>query len=216
MKVPSIVLVAIVAAASVNAVAGPKPAPEATPEAGYRWCYRRGQPCAKLKRAVETISAAIDEAPLESNLTKREPGYRWCYRRGQPCAKAKRDLNNLSEAAAQADSHNSPAPSDVDIYVSDKGLPPDVDIVVNDDEEKTEKRSADPGAEPGYRWCYRRGQPCAKVKRAAEAFADAMAEPTPEADAEAEPGYRWCYRRGQPCAKAKRGLEILEAAIKEL
>ena len=70
---------------------------------------------------------------------------------------------------------------------------------------------ANAAAEPKYhRWCYRPGQPCWKVKRTAEALAEAEAEP----EAAADPKYhRWCYRPGQPCWKAKRGLEDLSAEL---
>src|SRR5690348_2961434 len=62
--------------------------------------------------------------------------------------------------------------------------------------------------------CWRPGQPCGKVKRAAEAFAEAIAEPSQnnkrEANAEAE---AHCWRPGQPCGKAKRAALALAHAV---
>ncbi len=48
-------------------------------------------------------------------------------------------------------------------------------------------------------WCRYVGQPCGKVKRAADAYAAALAGPDADAEAEA-----WCRYVGQPCGKAKR------------
>ena len=55
--------------------------------------------------------------------------------------------------------------------------------------------------------CGRRGQPCGKVKRAAEAVAEAVAVPEPEAYG--------CGRRGQPCGKVKRAAEAFAEALAE-
>ncbi|KFY06024.1 hypothetical protein V491_08902, partial [Pseudogymnoascus sp. VKM F-3775] len=52
--------------------------------------------------------------------------------------------------------------------------------------------------------CWRPGQPCGKVKRAAEAIASALAKSEPEAI---------CWRPGQPCGKAKRDAEAEAEAI---
>lgn len=64
------------------------------------------------------------------------------------------------------------------------------------------------------RFCHRPGQVCSKVKRAADAAADALAEPEPEAEAEADPWFRrFCHRPGQSCSKAKRAADALADAI---
>jgi hypothetical protein len=69
-------------------------------------------------------------------------------------------------------------------------------------DEKT-KRDAGPEAQ----FCRQPGQPCWKVKRAAEAAAEALAAP------EAEARNPFCNRPGQPCWKAKRAVdELAEAA----
>lgn len=61
------------------------------------------------------------------------------------------------------------------------------------------------------RFCYRRGEACFKVKRAADAIAEAIAEPEPEA-------YRthFCHRRGEACSKHKRALEDLHKVVKSI
>src|SRR5450432_2120315 len=85
------------------------------------------------------------------------------------------------------------------------------------------KRTADAEA-----FCHRVGEPCSKVKRAAEAVADAFAEPKAEpfchrvgepcskvkreAEANAE---AFCHRVGEPCSKAKRAADALVAAVAE-
>lgn len=55
------------------------------------------------------------------------------------------------------------------------------------------------------------GTPFNKMKRAAEAVAEALAEP------EAEARYRthFCYRRGETCSKAKRDALALAEAVAE-
>ena len=74
--------------------------------------------------------------------------------------------------------------------------------------------SAAPNAEAIHHFCYRPGQPCSKMKRAAEAVAEAIAAPHPDAEAEAARN-RWCYRPGQPCSKAKRDALAYAEAVAE-
>lgn len=60
--------------------------------------------------------------------------------------------------------------------------------------------------------CNLPGQPCNKMKRAAEAIAEAIAEPEADARRKYNPHFRFCHRRGEACAKAKRdALELAEA-----
>ena len=69
-------------------------------------------------------------------------------------------------------------------------------------------------AVPFRRFCHLPGQVCSKVKRAADAAADALAMPEPEADADANPWFRrFCHRPGQVCSKAKRAADALADAI---
>ncbi len=64
------------------------------------------------------------------------------------------------------------------------------------------------------RFCHRPGQGCSKVKRAANAIADALAEPEAEAgpNADARAIQRFCHRPGQGCSKAKRASDALAKA----
>ncbi|PYH94413.1 hypothetical protein BO71DRAFT_419330 [Aspergillus ellipticus CBS 707.79] len=63
------------------------------------------------------------------------------------------------------------------------------------------------------RWCVLPGQPCNKMKRAADVSvevkrsADALAEAM--ADASPETLQRWCVLPGQPCNKIKRAAEAV-------
>lgn len=75
--------------------------------------------------------------------------------------------------------------------------------------------SANCQTEAFRRYCHLPGQGCSKVKRAAEAIADALAEPEPEAGPEAEPFRRYCHLPGQGCSKAKRAAEELTKAAEE-
>ena len=72
----------------------------------------------------------------------------------------------------------------------------------------------EPSPEAIQHFCYRPGQSCGKVKRAAEAIAEAFAQP--DAKAEADPRIQhFCHRPGQSCGKAKRAAEELAAAASE-
>ena len=91
---------------------------------------------------------------------------------------------------------------------------------------------------PGRHFCYMPGQPCSKLKRAAEAIAELFAEPTAEVSkrgmtAEGEqfmkdgfqvgqavhdkpiPGHHFCYLPGEPCTAAKRSALALAEAVAE-
>ena len=83
---------------------------------------------------------------------------------------------------------------------------------------------ADPGPKPPawHGYCYRPGESCSKLKRAADAAAEAiadgqscdeltvkrdalaLAEATAEAFAAADPEAHPCHAPGEPCSKAKR------------
>lgn len=74
---------------------------------------------------------------------------------------------------------------------------------------------AQPNAREVHRFCYRPGEPCSKMKRAAEAIAAAIAEPNADPEAEAREVHRFCYRPGEPCSKAKRDALALAEAFAE-
>ena len=63
-------------------------------------------------------------------------------------------------------------------------------------------------------FCHRIGEPCSKVRRAAEALAEAFAEPKAAANADAN-AEAFCHRIGEPCSKAKRAADALAAAVAE-
>lgn len=69
-----------------------------------------------------------------------------------------------------------------------------------------------PDAEAMQRFCHRPGQGCSKLKRAADAAAEALAFAAPVADADADIQH-FCHRPGQGCSKAKRAAEALAYAI---
>ena len=64
--------------------------------------------------------------------------------------------------------------------------------------------------QPGYHFCYRPGEPCTKLKRAADAVAEALAHPGMEARTN-----HFCYRPGEPCTKAKREALAMAEAVAE-
>ena len=259
MKVQFLLFNAALSGLSSVAVASPFAMADAsasnTLEArGRFWCYRRGEPCYKVKRAVEAVNAAFEkrdalpfpDAQPDAANDLEARGRFWCYRRGEPCYKAKRDAVAISEAVDEA--HANMHADDDDVIFSDHALnatelrQAQQASEANDEAKPLEARDAEgkigdppPGSlgeflqkygqalDPGP-WlgsganaCYRKGEPCSKVKRAAEALADAFAEPAaqPENDLEAR-GRFWCYRRGEPCYKAKRSLEVLEGRLNEL
>lgn len=70
-----------------------------------------------------------------------------------------------------------------------------------------------PEAELVTRFCHRPGQGCSKLKRAADAAAEALAMAAPQAEAGDELVARWCHRPGQGCSKAKRAADALADAV---
>lgn len=75
--------------------------------------------------------------------------------------------------------------------------------------------AAAPIAAPAHQvWCYRPGEPCSKLKRAADAAAEALAGPLPGPNADPS-RHVWCYRPGEPCSKAKRDALALAEAVAE-
>lgn len=96
MKVLSIVYTALLAVASVEAVASPSPDAEAI----QRFCHRPGQGCSKLKRAAD---AAADALAFAAPIADADAGIqRFCHRPGQGCSKAKRAAEALADAIADA------------------------------------------------------------------------------------------------------------------
>ncbi|KAL5345581.1 isocitrate dehydrogenase (NAD(+)) idh1 [Pseudogymnoascus australis] len=170
--------------AGVNSAAIAAPEPEA-------YCWRPGQPCGKVKRAAEAFAEAIAEPAADA---KASP---YCWRPGQPCGKAKRTA--LALAHAVADAHPE-AKAFFDMLAIREAFPEPEAVAEAEAGNDKVKREAEAEAEA---YCWRPGQPCGKVKRAAEAIASALAEPAPGP---------YCWRPGQPCGKAKRDAEATAEA----
>jgi hypothetical protein len=185
-------------------------------------CWRVGMPCQKLKRAVDVASEILDE-PVDTTSVEAKR----CFRDGQPCAKARRAEDALRASLKDANINN---------YTDDKS--PEHHFCENDKPcpkgyKNIQARSLaveevegqdDPNADHSY--CHTVGQQCNKVKRAAEALAEALAEP--EADPNPDPLRCWrvgmpcqkvkrdlCFRNGQPCHIAKRAIDYLEIAAND-
>ena len=75
---------------------------------------------------------------------------------------------------------------------------------------------AQPDATDLNHFCHRSGQPCSKLKRAAEAVAEALADPIASPKARPHQSHQsWCSVGGEMCAKAKRDALALAEAVAE-
>ena len=176
---------------------------KANPVAGLQHdlCYRRGWPCSKAKREALALAEAVAEALAFAN-----PKHNFCYEPGEPCSKTKREALAAAEALAEAEADANPDPAASKI-ISLSILPFHTPC--------TNMSSTDADPEEVHRFCYGPGEPCSKVKRAAEAIAAAIAEPAAVPEPEAEAQHRWCYQTGEPCSKHKRALDGLSATLKK-
>ncbi|KAK7542317.1 uncharacterized protein J3D65DRAFT_664713 [Phyllosticta citribraziliensis] len=169
----------------------------ATPDA-QAFCLQPGQPCDKVKRAADAAAFALAapnaEADPKKGPTKGWVGriWRFCQKPGQPCRMAKRHADAIADAVSDAYAAAGAEASELALG-------------------QLEKRGAEPVSDFEH---------AVRVKRAADAIADALA--APEADAEAGYGFKWrfCVKPGQPCRKAKRAAEaladVIDAANEEL
>ncbi|KFY11495.1 hypothetical protein V492_04429 [Pseudogymnoascus sp. VKM F-4246] len=206
-----------VLAVGANSAAIPEPEPI---------CWLPGQPCGKVKRAAEAFAEAIAE-PIcwlpgqPCGKAKREANPEAeaiCWLPGQPCGKAKRAAEALASAVADANPDATfdhlaireafPEPEPAAIGKLTPSLSSSMETSSDmstagpvDDKLKREAEAI----------CWLPGQPCGKVKRAAEAISSALAEEHTKraANAEAE---AICWLPGQPCGKAKRNAEALAEA----
>ncbi|KAL6912890.1 hypothetical protein ACHAPO_007606 [Fusarium lateritium] len=161
--------------------AAPEPMPEPANEP--RWCWWKGQPCWKSK-------AKRDASP--------EP---WCWWKGQPCWKAKRDagealtvaLHATRDIEARSIAETEHLPRDAAhqakrsivelanvIALSARGSPEEYfknlyleEFFPEIPHNATAKRDVKTLQED-KRWCWWKGQPCWKAKRAAEAVLHAV------------------------------------------
>lgn len=63
------------------------------------------------------------------------------------------------------------------------------------------------------RFCHHPGQSCGKLKRAADAAAEALAFTEPESEVEAEAWRQFCQEQGQLCGKVDRAVYALTEAV---
>lgn len=188
MKFTSTIITTLLAFASVEGAAIADPASEAMSSRGY--CYQSGEPCSMLRRAAEAAAEAIADP---------QSCHGYCYRAGEPCSKAKRDALALAEATAEAfaaadpEAHPCHAPGAPCSEAKRRALD-DCDNASHSTSRKLIKipcppidvymligRSASYGSTHGF--CWRAGEPCSKLKRAAEAVAEAIAQPSQNLEA---------------------------------
>lgn len=168
--------------------------------------------------AVTVSSVALPNAePIAAAVANAQWDNDWgCGERGQPCGKVKRAAEAFAEALAEP---NAQPELDSPYARYARQLTRDLAAIVAETQDDPVKYFAslalrddydldkrDALAEAGW-GCGERGQPCGKLRRAAEAIAEAVAVPESEA-------WDWgCGERGQPCGKAKRdALALAHAA----
>ena len=131
-------------------------------EKRHNHCYFRGQPCWKVKRAVEDITLANEALDNYSGNATLDKRHNHCYFRGQPCWKVKRAVEVVEEAT--------PADKAADKTAA-VGTSPIIPETVAAVEQLMEENFTDnPVLEKRHNHCYFRGQPCWKAKRAIESF----------------------------------------------
>jgi hypothetical protein len=204
MKVLAIVSATLLAVASANSAAAPGPVPNAA--AIDHFCRRPGQGCYKLKRAADGAAAAL-AVPEPAPGADASAIDHFCRRPGQGCYKAKRNAEALAAAIAEAYAVAEPEPEP---GKQSSGLEARHLWFKPDDPATKAMLTHTP--EAILHFCRRPGQGCFKVKRAAEAVAEALAEPEPAAEPEAIAIDHFCRRPGQGCYKAKRAAEALAKA----
>ncbi|KAK8168308.1 hypothetical protein IWX90DRAFT_412081 [Phyllosticta citrichinensis] len=145
----------------------------------------------------------------------------FCLQPGQPCDKVKRAADAAAFALAAPNAEADPkSPASLaacpSVTPTPSLMPSDAYVAAGAEASELilgqlEKRGAEPVSDYEH---------AVRVKRAADAIADALA--APEADAEAGYGFKWrfCVKPGQLCRKAKRAAEaladIIDAANEEL
>ncbi|KAK7521882.1 uncharacterized protein IWZ02DRAFT_511465 [Phyllosticta citriasiana] len=163
----------------------------AAPDA-QAFCLQPGQPCDKVKRAADAAAVALAAPNAEADPKWKGPTkgwvgriWRFCQKPGQPCRMAKRHADAIADAVSDAYAAAGAEASELALG-------------------HLEKRDAEPVSDFVQ---------VVRVKRAAEAIAEALA--APEADAEAGYGFKWrfCVKPGQPCRKAKRAAEALADVV---
>ena len=208
MKISSIICVALLTVASADAAAPILSSAQPSTQAqvihgaekairshGGEACRGSGQVCGirtRSKRVATTVSESLRSKRAPVAAPRKPHGVEACRGSGQVCG-IKAKLKRAAEAATQMD-------------------PPDAPITVTESLKSKRAPVAAPRKPHGDEACRGSGQACgikAKVKRAADAAADALAEPITFA----EPAHRFCYTPGGECSNAKReALALTEAA----
>lgn len=157
--------------------------------------------------AIHKRNEALDEA-LQSikQDTSEQRHHHFCYRPGETCSKARRALDELSAVHKHTASAHAAAEPPVD------------DVLGSFKQDISEDRH--------HHFCYRPGETCSKMKRAAEAAAEAMAlpealptDPVDEVlqsfkqDTSEQRHHHFCYRPGEVCSKARRSALALAEAF---
>jgi hypothetical protein len=200
------------------------------------WCGARGSACARVKRSADAIADAF--AVPEADPKRRGNSMTgWCGARGAPCAKARRDLIHVGTAVEDAitdiyvreadpDAEAKRRGNSITTWCGARGAPcgkvkRDAEAEAEPKKRKGNKhgflgRAKPKRKGPKYRgnsittWCGARGMGCGKVKRAAEAEADALAE----AKRRGNSITTWCGARGSACGKFKRDEPETEEVLK--
>ena len=142
--------------------------------------------------------------------------HHFCYRPGEACSEARRSLDELSivhmrAALANAETialekrkhHFCWLPGEACSEAKRRDAGP---VAISSTAPASTNATID--------FCHRSDQPCAKLKRAADAATEAMALPEalPDLDAR-DASHQFCYRSGQPCAVARRSALALAEAM---
>ena len=229
MKISSIICVALLTVASVDAAAPVLPSPQPSTQAQVihgaekairshpgEACRGSGQVCGiktKSKRVANPVSEALKSKRAPVAAPRKPHGVEACRGSGQVCG-IKAKLKRAAEAAVQMDP--SDAPTTVTESLKSKRAPvaaPQIRVSAQPSTPVEIIQDADKAVQPhGVEACRGSGQACgikAKLKRATNAAADALAEPITFA----EPPHRFCYTPGGECSNAKReALALAEAA----
>ena len=212
MKISSIICAALLTVASADAAApvlsSAQPSTRAQIIHGAEKAIR-----SHVGEACRGSGQVCGIKPKSKRVAIKPHGVEACRGSGQVCG-IKAKLKRAAEAAAQMDS--SDAPTTVTESLKSKRAPvaaPRIRISAQPSTPVEIVQDADKAIQPhGGEACRGSGQACGiktRLKRAADAAANALAEPITFA----EPPHRFCYKPGGECSNAKReALALAEAA----
>ncbi|KAL0938641.1 clock-controlled pheromone ccg-4 [Colletotrichum truncatum] len=199
-------------------------------------CHKIGQPCWKAKRAADAFSNALakfDNVSVDDSIEAL-----LSHSEGGAAFMAKRGIDELAHAVAV--SQDDPAEyynklemrkrfseDTKPVTLREAIAEPKADPWCRDPGKSCWKRDINTNTERGgipgedRDWCLQRGQPCWRIKRAAEAVIEAIADDEDATSSEintvtkreTEP---WCRSPDQPCWKATRDLSAIRDAAQSL